>query len=190
MRVIDLGGEAQVWLDARVRPAEVTLLNLEWKVPGESGVIEAAGASGWMKVVGGDACGPPDELLADGYDLAYSNSVIEHLGGHARRAAFARAVASLAPHHWIQTPNRYFPVEPHLLCPGFQFLPVSTRVAIAKRWPLGAYEGFENVSEERIVAEVLSIELLSLAEMRFYFPDSEILSERVGPLTKSFVAVG
>ena len=55
------------------------------------------------------------------YDVVFSNSLLEHVGGHAQRAALAREVRSLAPRHWVQTPYRYFPLEPHWLFPGMQF---------------------------------------------------------------------
>lgn len=51
------------------------------------------------------------------FGLVYSNSLIEHLGGHARRAAFAEQVRSLAPRHWVQTPYRYSLIKPHWLVP-------------------------------------------------------------------------
>ncbi len=38
---------------------------------------------------------------------------------------------------WVQTPYRYFPIEPHWIFPGFQFLPLSARTEISRRWPLG-----------------------------------------------------
>jgi hypothetical protein len=37
--------------------------------------------------------------------------------------------------------------------------------------------------------KVLGIELLSKAEMSFYFPDSELLSETIGGVVKSLIAV-
>src|SRR5690242_9976893 len=93
MDVLDLGGETRIWRTAPVRPRHVTVLNTStrWlKEPDD-----------WMTIVHQDACDPH----IDGrYDLVYSNSVIEHVGGVYRRLAFAANVQRLAPRHWIQTP--------------------------------------------------------------------------------------
>ena len=97
-----------------------------------------ANGNGSVKAVVGDACSLPAELRGERFDLVYSNSVLEHVGGHDRRLAFAASVHELGDAHWIQTPYRYFPVEPHWLCPGLQLLPVRARAEVTLRWPLGA----------------------------------------------------
>jgi hypothetical protein len=179
MRVLDLGGTCGAWRAAKARPGHVTLLNSEDQGPGQED---------WLTVVTGDACDPPGEVRGQAFDLVYSNSTIEHVGGHAKRAAFARVVRDAAPHHWVQTPNRYFPIEPHWLFPGFQFLPVPARSFVSRNWPFGWYS---RRGEDRatVVEGVLEIELLGTTEMQQYFPDSEILPERLLGLTKSLVAV-
>ena len=179
MRVLDLGGTAGAWAAARVRPRHVTLLNMEEQVPADEE---------WITQVTGDACDPPPEVMDQRFDLVYSNSTIEHLGGHARRVAFARVVHAAADHHWVQTPNRYFPIEPHWLFPGFQFLPVPARAFVSRNWPLGWYSR-PGAEEATVVEGVLEIELLGAAEMRQYFPESEIVPERLLGLTKSLIAV-
>jgi hypothetical protein len=189
MRVVDLGGEVHTWLEMGVRPREVVLLNIPWQADLQQAEIERSGAGAWMSAVGGDACDPPPALAGEHFDLAYSNSVIEHVGGHGRREAFARSVRALAAHHWVQTPNRYFPVEPHWVFPGFQFLPARARLAVTRSWPIGHFAHARGRSERQQMADVLEIELLSAAEMRFYFPDSELVRERLGPLTKSLIMV-
>ena len=75
----------------------------------------------------GDACDPVGAVGGRSFDLVYSNSVIEHVGGHQRRELFAQAVRDLAPSHWVQTPYRYFPLEPFWLFSAFQFLPLPSR---------------------------------------------------------------
>ena len=179
MRVLDLGGTAGAWAAAKAHPRHVTLLNMADQPPA---------GEGWITQVRGDACDPPPEVTRQRFDLVYSNSTIEHLGGHARRAAFAEVVHAAAEHHWVQTPNRYFPVEPHWLFPGFQFLPVPARAFVSRNWPLGWYSrpGGEKAA---VVEGVLEIELLGATEMRQYFPQSEIVAERLLGLTKSLVAV-
>ena len=119
------------------------------------------------------------------FDLVYSNSLIEHVGGHARRCDFASVVHTLASHHWVQTPYRYFPIEPHWLFPGLQFLPQRARAWAIRRWPLSP--AWPN--PEQALRDVLEVELLSETEMKYYFPGSELLKERVLGLTKSIIVV-
>src|SRR5690349_10162180 len=81
MRIVDLGGELWTWLDAPVRPSEVVLVSL--RAPSAHDRVPP-----WVRIVVGDAC-DPGLLTGEHFDLAYSNSVIEHVGGHAQRIAFA-----------------------------------------------------------------------------------------------------
>ncbi|WP_406475369.1 class I SAM-dependent methyltransferase [Streptomyces sp. NBC_01615] len=174
MNVLDLGGSVAFWQAAPLRPARVTLVNLdpcalEEEVP-------------WIRAVVGDACEP----VYGTYDLVISNSLLEHLGGHQQRLRFAEAVRAAAPRHWVQTPYRYFPVEPHWNFPGMQWLPFSARACVARHWSLGHVKpgGYE-----KSVRDVAEIELLSYKEMRLYFPESEIWTERFMGVPKSLVAV-
>jgi hypothetical protein len=137
MKVLDLGGEYQEWADAPVRPRELVTLNVGWHAEMAADQARRAGVT-WARSVAGDACDPPAELFEEHFDLVFSNSVIEHVGGHARRIGFANAVHAVADHHWIQTPNRWFPLEPHYLCPGLQWLPTGPRAGVARRWPVGS----------------------------------------------------
>ena len=118
MSVLDLGGTAGAWRLVPTRPARLVLLNIE--EPGE--------LSGAQSAIG-DACDPPDWVRREHFDLVFSNSLIEHVGGHWRRQRFAEVVRSLAEHHWVQTPYRYFPLEPHYVGPLFQFVPLAARAA-------------------------------------------------------------
>jgi hypothetical protein len=181
MRVIDLGGTPASWLHAPVRPLEVVTVNLSRR---DNAVPDGAG---WIRSVAGDACELPAAVRGERFDLVFSNSVLEHVGGHARRSAFAEAVHSLAEHHWVQTPYRYFPIEPHFLFPGYQLLPVRAQAEVAIRWPIGNYAVVKTVGEA--VKRALAIELLSVAEMNHYFPESKIERERIAGLTKSLIAI-
>ena len=184
MSVLDLGGTVETWRRAPVRPKDVTVLNLF-----EPGEVEESERP-WLHPVTGDACRASEALAAAGaatsYDVVFSNSLLEHVGGHAQRVALAREVHALAPRHWVQTPYRYFPLEPHWLFPGLQFLPVAARARLAARWPL-AHSSPE--SPEAAMSEVQWTELVGVAELRAYFPGSRILHERLAGLTKSLVAV-
>ncbi len=125
------------------------------------------------RFVRGDARALPFEDGA--FAIAYSNSLIEHLHP-ADRARFAAEIRRVAGRYWVQTPNRYFPIEPHVLLPGFQFLPEPARKRL---WGLGMPR-----------SEYEPIELLDARELRDLFPDATILRERFAGLTKSLIAVG
>lgn len=179
MYVLDLGGTPAAWRFAPVRPARVVTVNLDPRVAQQA-------ESGITPVVA-DACGLalPGHLARERFDLVYSNSVLEHVGGHYRRQQFADTVHTHADRHWVPTPYRYFPIEPHWLFPGLQWLPFRARVTISQRWPHGHVPRAERAQATRDVQEV---ELLSAAEMRSYFPSSNIWFERFAGLPKSLVA--
>jgi hypothetical protein len=177
MSVVDLGGRLEWWRRAPVRPKHVHVVNLE---------SPDGDVPDWGAFDHGDACDLPPTVRERRYDLVFSNSVIEHVGGHAQRVRFAGSVRLLADRHWVQTPYRYFPVEPHVLFPGFQFLPVGARAAVAQRWPLL----HTSPKDRRAALSVaLGVELLTRSEMAYLFPDSDIESERFAGLPKSLVAV-
>jgi hypothetical protein len=177
MRVLDLGGTVDFWLRTTTRPKTVDILNFKPRIED---------TPEWIRVIEGDACDPPTPPLKPKYDLVFSNSVIEHVGGHHRRRQFAASVARLADMHWVQTPYRYFPIEPHYLGPGFQFLPVGLRARILTRWPLVHTPPSSFESALRVV---FATELIGRAELRYLFPASKIVSERVAGVTKSLTAV-
>lgn len=178
-RVVDLGGTAQFWAGAPVRPAHVTVVNLE--LPLDQG-------PDWVESVVGDACDPTTIGDRNAFDLTFSNSTIEHVGGHHRCLAFAHSVRTLAPRHWIQTPYRYFPIEPHFLFPGFQFLPMAARTRIITHWPLSYTRSIGGHLDDP-AGTVTGTELLGRAQLRYYFPESEIVAETIAGLPKSIIAV-
>jgi hypothetical protein len=176
MKVLDLGGTMHWWQHAQVRPAHVTMVNLE-----------ASDADApWLTAITGDACHADELVAGQSFDLVFSNSLIEHVGGHQARSVLAQVIRTLAPRYMVQTPYRYFPVEPHWLFPGMQFLPMPVRRAIAPRWPLGHTHGWPPA---QAASEVMYTELIGATEMRTYFPDGKLYWERFLGLPKSMTVV-
>jgi Methyltransferase domain len=126
--------------------------------------------------------------FADGsFDIVFSNSVIEHLRTLDAQKKMAAEVRRLGRQYWVQTPNYWFPIEPHFLTPGWQYLPVSVRVQLLRRRRWGWRGPCPDPAEARTL--VTEIRLLKKKEMRTLFPDADLVEERFAGLIKSFVAV-
>lgn len=181
VRILDAGGTARFWeRHADLLPASVTDITVVNLHPAAAeGAHDVTCIMADVRDLGrfGD----------DEFDVCFSNSVIEHVGGPADQAAMADEIRRVARGHFVQTPNRYFPIEPHFLFPGWQFLPVGLRVALNRRVRLGWMAA--QPDPDRCRARVLGIRLLGRREFAGMFPDSEIRRERFGPLTKSWIAV-
>lgn len=183
VRVLDMGGTTTYWrlLSPEYlssRSIEITLLNLPGEVRGR--------VAPPFHLVEGDGC----DLAMFGdnaFDLVHSNSVVEHVGDWERMKAFAREVRRLAPKHFVQTPNFWFPIEPHFMCPFFHWLPEPARARLLLLTGLGHYPRAGTV-EEAITA-VQGARLLNRPMMASLFPDARIVTERLALLPKSLMAI-
>ena len=124
------------------------------------------------------------------FDIVFSNSVIEHVGNFESQKQFAAEIARVGRSYWVQTPNRRFPVEPHLLTPFLHFLPARWQRSIARNFTVWAL--IERPTPDRwefYIEHYLSdIRLLDTANLRRLFPDAKIVCEQFGGLTKSLIA--
>src|SRR5260370_31026550 len=110
-RILDVGGTPANWALLGVRP-QVTMLNLPRAMEsGDDGLP-------WVFADGLEL-----PFRDKSFDVVFSNSVIEHVGDPWRQERFAREVARVGVRYFVQTPNRWFPVEHHLLTPLIHFLP-------------------------------------------------------------------
>jgi hypothetical protein len=172
--VVDLGGAAPTWDSLEARP-RVTLVNLDPDCP-----------HGRHDYVIADALFAPFANAT--FDLVFSNSLIEHLGTKERQRAFAAEVRRLSRNgYFIQTPNKWFPIEPHYLAPFVQFLPKWVRPPII-RW-LTPWGLVTKPSRARCLRVCQEIRLLAAGEMKALFPDADIVRERFLGLTKSLIAI-
>ncbi len=119
------------------------------------------------------------------FEVVFSNSVIEHLSDFPSQHAMANEVSRVGQRYWVQTPNRYFPLEAHSLVPFFQFLPKASQVSLAGRYRPGWYRG---LPAEDAMREAALIRLLSAHELTSLFPGCVVWRERILGATKSLVA--
>jgi hypothetical protein len=121
------------------------------------------------------------------FDLAFSNSVIEHVGGIEEQRRFAAEMLRLGRGVWCQTPNRWFFFETHLMTALVHYLPRRWQIPLVRNFSLW---GWINRPDRAAAAAYLDItRLLTRREMAQLFPGCEILTERFLGLAKSFVAV-
>ena len=173
-RVIDVGGRKCNWTLIDKKP-DITITNIEFDSY-EDGRFHYVRTDG-------DRLPYPD----NSFEVCYSNSVIEHVGDGRARAAFAAEIRRVAPHYYVQTPNKWFFSDPHTVGAFVHWLPKRWQRRLI-RWctPWGL---IDRPSQEKIDALLAEIELLTVPEMRRLFPDATILKERFFGLTKSIIAV-
>jgi len=177
-RVLDVGGTMDYWR-LLPDPPRVTLLNtlMAWET--------LRPVPGW---VAGDGCALP--FRDRSFDVVFSNSVIEHVGDRENQERFAREVARVGRRYWVQTPNRWFPIEQHLLMPAIHWLPRRRQRALAPRWH-AVHTVLRLTPDQRefyIRHYLRDIRLLDAAALRTLFPDARLIRERFCGWTKSLVA--
>lgn len=180
VKLLDVGGEQVFWermgLGATAE-YKITLLN---RYP-------LSVTRPQFHAITGDAADLCD--FADGeFDVVVSNSVIEHLESFEAQKCMAVEVQRVGRRYFVQTPNRFFPLEPHFLLPFFQFWPLELRIALMRRFNLGWYRRIPDPAAAR--AHVLSHRLLNANELRAIFPGGQLHAERLLGLTKSWIVTG
>lgn len=181
--ILDLGGTEKYWnigtafLEANRGRIRITAVNTEEQTVERPDMFEFHLGSATQ----------PDLFSGRTFDLVHSNSVIEHVGGWADMGQFALNARRLAPRYYIQTPNYWFPYEPHFRFPGFQYLPERARAALIMRFSLGFFRRVENAAEAREI--IHHHRLLSARQMRRLFPDGSVEFEKVAGFNKSIIAI-
>jgi len=179
-RILDFGGTMSYWTIAAdyisSNPITIDLLNLN---PEET-------ADGPFRYIQGDARHVP-EIGTDTYDIAHSNSVIEHVGTWDSMIGMASEIRRVAKRYFVQTPNFWFPFEPHFQLPIFHWLPEQVRTHILLSRDCG-YEA-KAVDYNSAVRRIENCRLLSCRQIEALFPDGEIVRERYLGLTKSLMAI-
>lgn len=121
------------------------------------------------------------------FDVVFSNSVIEHVGSFENQRRFADEVQRVGKAYWVQTPNKQFLVEPHMLFPFFQFLPAHLQKEVGIRWKYSHYKKWGK-SAHYILSELMNTRLLNRHELSDLFWGAHIYEEKLFGLTKSIIA--
>jgi SAM-dependent methyltransferase len=174
--ILDIGGTEGFWSRMGLLPAKdvhITLLNVGPLAPSSLGFVH---------VIGDARCLP---FPRQSFDVVFSNSVIEHVGDLSDQRRMAAEIQRVSWRYFVQTPNRYFPIEPHFVFPLFQFLPIPFRAWLHYHFHLGWYPRAANYAAA--LEDVRSIRLLSMHELRSLFSSTYLYQEKIFLLPKSFI---
>ena len=172
--IIDFGGTPEIWLS--IGRSKVVLLNID-EQPAPAGFVSMKGDARKTSF--------PDKS----FDLAFSNSTVEHVGTWEDQQAFAREIRRVAKRVYCQTPARGFFFEPHYFTPfvaWFGFL-------LKQYWFVRycTYYGIRwKPSREQVRDFQTHLRLLNYDEMRQLFPNCTIRRERFLGMTKAYIAIG
>src|ERR1035437_1309310 len=177
-RILDIGGTPDNWALVPVRP-RLVLLNMP------RAQADLSGAAHW---VAGDGRSLP--FRDQSFDVVFSNSVIEHVGDAPAQRQFASEIARVGRAYWVQTPNRWFPVEQHLLTPFVHWLPKPLQRAVVLRFTVWSALTRPTADRREFYLNhfLRDVRLLGAGELQSLFPPARILRERFLGFTKSLIA--
>jgi len=172
-RVLDMGGGAFVWSLLDVRP-KVTILDIR----------ASSNPEPTMDYIVADGCNTG--LPSRSFDVVFSNSVIEHVGDISRQRDFARECMRCGKCFFVQTPYKWFPIDPHTFMLFGHWFPKKVFTKLMKWSPrfLISRPTHEDIED------FVNMRLLGKKEMQELFPQALIIEEKFFGLTKSLIAVG
>jgi hypothetical protein len=178
-RILDVGGSPSIWEFLTVRP-RLTILNFPSAIERGADSVDCVAANGLML-----------PFKKNAFDIVFSNSVIEHVGNRADQQKFAEEIARVGRSYWVQTPNRGFPIELHLMLPFIHYLPKAWQIPVIKRFTVWQLLVKPGVEERAFYIDhfLNQLRLLSKSDLQSLFPGASILSERLLGFVKSNIAV-
>lgn len=164
--ILDVGGAYDMWPMVG-RSDGVVILN-----------IEKPAQTGGFQYVLGSGCALP--FATKSFDLAFSNSAIEHVGSEENQFQFAREMLRVGKRIYCQTPSRLFPVDPHLSAVFLHWLPASwLKPNFLRYFTLNGWLWKRPYRYD--------VTWISRRKLRKMFPGCKIRTERFLLLPKSFI---
>lgn len=188
LRIIDLGGTVPFWRAFELSPAHglhVTLINTHANDTTAAGFSDDSGLIDDRDM---DANDVTIEYLRS-FDLIFSNSFLEHLSAREQQAVLAGKISASGVSYFIQTPNKFSPVDPHFPSPLAPFFAAYPRPLQA--WML-SHSRLGSGAKSRDFADAMDrlryYNPLGLGDMRAMFPDAQLLTERPAGVPMSVIA--
>jgi len=173
--ILDVGGYYNYWMTLKTLP-QVTLLNV--------GSPRQDTPKQFNTIIGDGRKLPyPDQS----FDIAFSSSVIEHVGDVHQQQCFVAELRRVGRSYYVQIPYRWSLIEPHFLIFFFHWLPKPIYKFLVC-W-FSPWTWITKATTAEVSRAIDEVSLVSMRDMRTLFPDAEIYRERVCGFTKSLIAM-
>lgn len=189
IRVIDLGGSAEMWARWGVTETDRLLITLINNHHIDKSHLGERLSGNFISERQMDVMELSKEDLAS-YDVVFSNSMLEHLSSVEEQTRLAASIANCGLPYFVQVPNKNCIVDPHFphpLAPFFAAWPRSFQVRTLTLHRLGS--GSRCASTEEAIRRLHYYTPLSRHRLRQIFPGATIAIERTFGLPLSLVAM-
>jgi len=173
--LLDIGGKINFWENRGLAGNNdyiITIINIEKEKSNYSNI----------NCLIGDATNL-NQFNNKSFDIVHSNSVIEHLYNFENQKKMASEIMRVGQKYIVQSPNKYFFLEPHYLLPFFNIVPEKIKYLILTKTKLSRLKKWDKNFAKQYIKE---IRLLSEKEMKTLFPKSKIYFEKFLGMNKSF----
>jgi len=131
------------------------------------------------KIIVGD--GRKNNLPDNSFDIVHSNATIEHVGSYQNQLKFIKECIRISKKNiFIQTPNRFYPIDFHTILPFIHWLPKNIHRKILKIIGLDFYSQEKNLnllSEKDLISlcKELSISNFKIIKYKLFFMTSNLI---------------
>jgi hypothetical protein len=190
LRVIDLGGAAQMWRRWGITEEDglqIVLANTHRLDPTHRG---EASPGAFVSSIEIDVLDLEPSAYAD-YDVVFSNSMVEHLPSRDAQARLAARIVASGKPYFIQVPNKHCIVDPHFPHPFAAFFaswPPALQMRAIQWHPLGTRR--RATSRDEAVRRIETYHPLAKRDLAALFPQARIETEWNLGLPMSLIAIG
>ena len=115
------------------------------------------------------------------FEIVHSNATIEHVGSFENQVSFVREMLRISKESiFIQTPNRFYPIDLHTILPFIHWLPKKIHRKILKFLKKDFYSREENLNlltakELKKICEILNIKKFKILKYKLLFLTSNLI---------------
>lgn len=131
------------------------------------------------KIILGD--GRKNNLPDNNFDIVHSNATIEHVGSYQNQLKFVKECIRISKKYiFIQTPNRFYPIDFHTIIPFIHWLPKNIHRKILQIIGLNFYSLEKNLnllSEQDLISlcKELNISNFRIIKYKLFFMTSNLI---------------